>query len=117
MDVAQNSTSTTTTATAPSVPRFSLGNVYNTPGAQALLERYQVNPLQLLGRHLTGDWGDVCPEDAQANEDALKFGSRILSSYVLTPPLSEAETSIPAKVWLITEADRSMTTILLPEEY
>ncbi len=63
-----------------------------TPLAQQVMERYQVNPVQLIGRHVVGDWGDVCPEDAQANEDALEFGSRILSSYVLAPPTDESET-------------------------
>jgi len=61
--------------------------------------------------------GEVCPEDAQANEDALKFGSRILSAYVLQPPTGEDKTLTLVKIWLITEADRSVTTILLPEEY
>jgi len=109
------SSNSTPKAITPTAPRFSLGNVYNTPGAQEVMQRYQINPLQLIGRHITGDWGDVCPEDAQANEDALQFGSRILSSYVLMPPAGE--TSTPVKIWLITEADRSVTTILLPEEY
>ncbi len=102
-------------ATTPSAPRFSLGHIYSPPGAQEALKRYHTNPLQLIGRHVVGDWGDVCPEDAQANEEALQFGTRILSSYLLTPPTDETLT--PAKVWLITEADRSATTILLPEEY
>jgi hypothetical protein len=104
-------------ATTPSTPRFSLGHIYSTPGAQEALERYHTNPLKLIGRHVAGDWGDVCPEDAQANEEALQFGTRILSSYLLMPPTDEAETLASAKVWLITEADRSATTILLPDEY
>jgi len=81
------------------------------------MQRYQVSPLQLIARHVTGDWGDVCPEDAQANEEALQAGSRIFSVYVLPPPLSEGETLATAKVWIITEADRSLTTLLLPGEY
>ena len=108
-------TSNSTSKTTPSAPRFSLGDVYNTPGAQEIMQRYQINPLQLIGRHVTGDWGDLCTEDAQANEDALQFGSRILSSYVLTP--ATGEHLPPARIWLITEADRSVTTLLLPEEY
>ena len=98
-------------------PRFELGQLYHTPGAQAVMQRYQVNPFQLLGRHVRGDWGDVCPEDAQANEEALQEGARVLSAYVLPPPAGESETLAPVKVWLITESDRSVTTILLPEEY
>jgi len=104
-------------STTPALPRFDLGQLCQTPGAQAVLQRYQVNSFQLIGRHNRGDWGDVCPEDARANEEALRVGARILSSYVLAPPLYEGETLAPAKVWLITEADRSVTTILLPEEY
>ena len=97
--------------------RFELGQLCNTPGAQAVLERYQVNPFELIGRHVRGDWGDVCPEDAQTNEEALGIGARIFSAYLLQPPATEGGTLPPAKVWLITEADRSVTTILLPEEY
>ena len=111
-----NTTTHSTTSALP-LPRFVLGNLYNTPGAQDIMQRYQINPLELIKRHVSGDWGDVCPEDAQANEDALKFGSRILSAYVLQPSTGEDKTLTPVKVWLITEADRSVTTILLPEEY
>jgi len=99
------------------LPRFELGQLCNTPGAQAVLQRHQVNPFELIGRHVRGDWGDVCPEDAQTNEEALREGARIFSAYVLPAPLFESETLAPAKIWLITEADRSVTTLLLPEEY
>ena len=97
--------------------RFDLGYLCNTPGAQAVLQRYQVTPFQLLSRHVRGDWGDICKEDARTNEEALREGARIFSAYVLPAPLSENETLAPVKVWLITEADRSVTTLLLPEEY
>lgn len=103
--------------TPVSVPRFKLGQTVYTPGAKEAMERYHINPFDLLKRHVTGDWGDVCPEDAQANEEALQDGSRLLSAYVLQPPLSESKALASAKVWVITEADRSVTTILLPEEY
>jgi hypothetical protein len=63
------------------LPRFELGQLCNTPWAQAVLEHYQVNPFELIGRHVRGDWGDVCPEDAQTNEEALGIGARILSAY------------------------------------
>ena len=110
--------STTTTGTATQAkPRFDLGQLCYTPGAQDVMERYQVSPFQLIARHVTGDWGDLCKEDAQTNEEALQEGLRIFSVYVLPPPLSEGETLPAAKVWIITEADRSVTTILLPEEY
>ena len=97
--------------------RFELGQLCNTSGAQEVLQRYQVNPFELIGRHVRGDWGDVCQEDAQTNEEALRVGARIFSVYVLPPPAGDNETLAPAKVWLITEADRSVTTLLLPEEY
>jgi hypothetical protein len=112
-----NNTSTSTSTTPQAEPRFDLGQLCYTPGAQDVMRRYQVSPFQLIARHVTGDFGDVCPEDAQTNEEALQKGSRIFSVYVLPPPLSESEALSPAKVWIITEADRSVTTILLPEEY
>lgn len=96
----------------PSYPKtallFPLGEVVATPGALALLERAAVNAYDLLLRHQTGDWGSVPPEDAAANLDAIKTGCRILSSYYL----NERE-----RIWIITEADRSATTLLLPDEY
>ena len=107
--------SSTTTTTQP--PLFELGQLCYTPGAQDVLERCQVNPFQLLTRHVTGDWGDLCAEDAQSNNDALKEGTRIFSAYVLPPPVAEGQPLTSCKIWVITESDRSVTTILLPEEY
>jgi len=100
-----------------SPPLFQLGNIYCTPGALETLERLHVDFFSLLYRHVCGDWGCVCKEYAQANKDALRNGTRILSAYELTAlmDIENAEASI--KVWLITEADRSATTLLLPEEY
>ena len=108
---------TTQNSTRHASARFELGQLCNTPGAQAVLQRHQVNPFELIGRHVRGDWGDICKEDAQTNEEALREGARIFSAYVLPAPLFESETLAPAKIWLITEADRSVTTLLLPEEY
>jgi hypothetical protein len=108
MNTATNSDTTTA--------RFSLGQLLYTPGAQETLQEYQVEPFDLLNRHVRGDWGDVCADDAQANEDALKNGARLLSAYVL-PPSEGSSLSANAKIWIITEADRSVTTLLLPEEY
>jgi hypothetical protein len=62
----------------------------------------------LLQRHASGDWGDVCEEDRVANNDALQYGDRLLSSYAISENI---------KIWVITEYDRSVTTILLPSEY
>ena len=93
--------------TAPG-PLFPLGRVLATPHALAVLEDHGVLPASLLHRHVGGDWGEVCEEDAQANQDALRGGLRLLSSYRLADGV---------KVWLITEADRSSTTLLMPEDY
>jgi hypothetical protein len=61
-------------STTPKPPRFPLGQVYCTPAAAEALQRLQVNPLLLLGRHISGDPGYLCSEDALANEDALRYG-------------------------------------------
>ena len=89
--------------------RFQLGQVVATPGALEALGRAGVTPLRLLGRHEIGDWGDLSDEDTAENEVSLKEGFRLLSSYKL-PDTGQ-------KIWIITEADRSATTILLPSEY
>ncbi len=87
---------------------FDVGNIVATPGALAVLAESGTNPIQLLARHVVGDWGDVSHEDKALNDQSVKDGSRILSAYVL---------STGVRVWIITEADRSATTFLLPEEY
>ena len=78
-----------------------------TPGALAALEKAGQQASEFLARHLVGDWGTVDAEDRQANEDAVKIGERILSAYV---------TKAGERIWVITEADRSSTCVLLPEE-
>lgn len=88
-------------------PLFDLGRMVATPGALDLLERSRVEVLALIGRHVTGDWGNVPAEDAEENELSVREGFRILSSY-------DCGTG---KVWILTEADRSATTILLPSDY
>jgi hypothetical protein len=90
---------------------FDLGAVVATPGAVALLEAAGGSPAALLDRHRSGDWGEVPPEDARENARSLKYSWRVLSSY----PVGAAE--LGEKVWIITEADRSSTCILLPEDY
>jgi hypothetical protein len=94
--------------------RFTLGNIVSTPGA---LEACSAEHLSLcLSRHARGDWGVVCAEDAASNEEAVTHGFRILSAYPIDP-------GKPSKghgdntLWIITEADRSVTTFLLPDEY
>lgn len=90
---------------------FSMGRVIATPGALELLDQTGTNPAELLDRHVAGDWGQVPPEDARENELSIREGFRIVSSY----PVGDSEAG--RKVWIITEADRSSTCILLPEEY
>lgn len=118
---------------AVSQPRFSLGQVVATPGALALLTRHGVAPGTLLSRHVSGDWGQLSVDDARANEDAVKFGDRVLSAYALpVAPTggtgkngktgaadkdSNDEAATGDRVWVITEADRSSTCLLLPSEY
>jgi hypothetical protein len=93
--------------------RFALGQVVATPGALQALADANCTALPYLARHLACDWGDLCDEDKNANNQAINDGSRILSSYLL--PNEE-------KIWIITEAtidegNRPATTILLPKEY
>jgi len=92
----------------PTIPLFPAGQIVATPRALALLEESNKSPLEFLSRHLRGDWGDLGPEDKTENELSLKNGFRLLSSYRVT----ETES-----LWVITEADRSATTLLLPSEY
>ena len=89
-------------------PLFHLGDVVATPQSICLLSQSGMSLLDLLQRHATGDWGDLCTDDINANNDVLQYGDRLLSSYVL---------SESSKVWVITEYDRSVTTVLLPSEY
>ena len=100
----------------PSKPLFSLGQLLVTPGALSTLEASGVHPLALvLGRHAVGDWGDLCQEDRALNTHSLANGMRIFSSYKLTRSTCDGTTN--EAVWIITEADRASTTILLPSEY
>lgn len=78
-----------------------------TPGALKLLEEAGEDPFRYLSRHASGNWGEIDEHDRRENERSLKHGWRILSSY----PIGER------CIWIITEVDRSVTTILLPEEY
>lgn len=89
-------------------PMSELGALVITQGVDALMRAQRLDPFHYFGRHMQGDWGDVCDEDRQLNEDALIDGNRLMSVYNVNAEL---------KIWIITEADRSVTTILLPEEY
>ena len=92
----------------PTMPLFPPGRLVATPGALALLAQVNRSSVEFVSRHLRGDWGDLCQEDKTENEVSLKYGFRLMSSYPVTDN---------AKIWIITEADRSVTTLLLPEEY
>lgn len=87
---------------------FTLGQIVATPGALQALETAGHNASEFLVRHALGDWGNLCDEDKQANDEAVADDLRILSAY----KLSDGQ-----RLWCITEADRSATTLLLPEEY
>ena len=90
---------------------FATGSVVATPAALRLLEQLGVDPWALLARHVSGDWGALCDEDQEANQRAVVQGTRVFSSYLVGTGLAEA------KVWCITEWDRSLTTILTPDDY
>jgi len=89
-------------------PLFACGQLLATPAALDLLHQRGLSPLSLLARHLRGDWGDLGADDAHANDQALRSSCRLLSRYDLPGG---------GTVWLITEADRSVTTVLRPEDY
>ena len=88
---------------------FTLGIISATPGALDALEQAKQSPAEFVERrHQRGDWGEISDEDKAANEEALLCGARLLSAYTLRSGV---------KLWVITEADRSSTTLLLPSEY
>lgn len=88
--------------------KFEPGQIVATPGVLEEFRASGEDPLTYLVRHLNGDWGDLSEEDKQENELSLREGFRILSAYTL---------SNGTKIWVISEADRSATTFLLPSEY
>ncbi|WP_095516008.1 hypothetical protein [Rubrivirga sp. SAORIC476] len=88
-------------------PLFDLGRTLATPGALSLASRAGVSIPALLERHAVGDWGDIGVGDRLANELALPGGARLLSAFQTDA----------GRLWIITEADRSSTTVLLPDEY
>lgn len=91
-----------------SKPLFSLGKTVATHGALEALQKNNQSPLEYFERHQHGDWSELCSEDRETNDQALKDGDRIFSVFYLKDR---------TKIWVITEHDRSATTILLPEEY
>jgi hypothetical protein len=87
---------------------FDLGQIVATPGALIALAEAGQTPLEFISRHAAGDWGELDDDDRRENERSLHDGCRLLSAYTL---------SNGTRIWIITEADRSATTILLPQEY
>jgi len=90
------------------VTLFNLGQLVATPGALAAIEESGDSLVTYLNRHVTGDWGELDAHDQKENDLGISHNLRILSAYTL---------SSGVKIWVITEADRSSTTALLPEEY
>ena len=113
---------TTPTIIYSNTARFPLGQIVATPGALELLQETGFSAAALISRHVHGDWGDLCEEDRAENEFAVTRRLRILSCYRLvdaarlaaTP--TEKRSSLPT-LWIISEADRSVTTLLRPSDY
>lgn len=95
-------------------PKFKLGQIVATPGALAALQEAGQSAIPFLQRHVSGDWGEICDEDKKLNDEAVSHEGdedrmgRVLSCY---------RTAKNERIWLISEHDRSVTTLLLPEEY
>ena len=87
---------------------FRSGQVVATPAALVALEKAEQAAGKFLTRHFEGDWGDLCEEDKQENQYSLSHHLRLMSAYTL---------KTGQKLWIITEADRSVTTLLLPSDY
>jgi hypothetical protein len=90
------------------MPLFKLGTIVATPAALDVLSRSRQSPGEFLTKHARGEWGDLDPFDTEANQTAIRDGSRILSSY---------KTRLGEAIWVITEADRTSSCLLLPCEY
>lgn len=100
---------------SPGSPLFTLGRITATPAAMGALQLFRFSPLRLLARHVRGDWGDVDGDDAEMNRRAVILGLRVLSVYTLKRVIDGQPRT--ETVWVITEADRSVTTVLLPDDY
>jgi len=85
---------------------FKIGNLYATPGILEKIPQSEI--IKALNKHSQGDWGDICEEDRKTNNEAVETGCRIMSAYHSANGIT---------FWIITEADRNATTILLPSEY
>ena len=97
-----------TTNKQSTITRFALGRTFITPGAEEALQIAGQTAIEFLRRHMSCDWGELSDDDIRENELSLKQGFRLLSNY---------QTGKGQQLWIITEADRSATTVLLPSEY
>jgi hypothetical protein len=97
-----------TTNSRPTIRHFALGQTFITPGAEEALQIAGQTAIEFLRRHMSCDWGELSDDDVRENELSLKQGFRLLSNY---------RTGKGQQLWIITEADRSATTVLLPSEY
>src|ERR1051326_6626045 len=97
-----------TTNKQSTITRFALGRTFITPGAEEALQIAGQTAIEFLRRHMSCDWGELSEDDIAENELSLKQGFRLLSNY---------QTGKGQQLWIITEADRSATTVLLPSEY
>lgn len=102
--------------------RFNIGLLVATPGAMVLLAHTGFSAVTLVGRHIQGDWGDLDKTDAASNEYALHRGMRLLSIYRLVDPLilavtDEAKRCDLPTIWIVTEGNRKITTLMRPEDY
>lgn len=99
----------TNTLAKPQQRRFSMGHLVMTRGIANLIEQGRLDPTSYIARHLKGDWGDLSDHDWSANDRALRSGEdRLFSSYQVAPDLT---------LYIITEWDRSVTTLMLPSDY
>lgn len=96
------------TIRSQTITRFALGQTFITPGAEDALQIAGQTAIEFLRRHMSCDWGELSEDDVLENELSLQEGFRLLSAY---------RTGQGLKLWIITEADRSATTLLLPSEY
>jgi len=118
MSINNNQDGTKVKSRASSLPLFSLGRILATPGALQVLTAMRLSPLRLLARHVRGDWGDLDEHDREQNKLAVltgETGLRVFSAYEVERTIEGRV--IKQKFWVITEADRSSTTVLLPDEY
>lgn len=108
MSVNEVSTTPISAATLSTFPRFRMGRLFITPGALEALDEAKQSPDEFIRRHHRGDWGELCDDDKRENEFSLAHGFRLLSAY---------STKLGVRLWVVTEANRSSSTLLLPSEY